>query len=195
MVLAAVCAAFAAETASFLAHQGGRGVEIESVPATPFMIWRGGTAVFRFGAWQLSGPHAGLALDASRLALALVTAAVLGWQLTLAAGRAAWRPEFATDVPLAATLLYLVASPVLSPQYLLWVTGLAAACLATGRTTQRPAALLVLAATGLTQLIFPVGWHALLSGAGPVTAVLTARNTLLVVATALSCWRVAVIGS
>jgi hypothetical protein len=87
-------------------------------------------------------------------------------------------------------LLFLVASPVLSPQYLLWVTGLAAACLASGRTTQRPAALAVLAAAGLTQVIFPVGWPGLLSGSGAVTAVLAARNGLVVAAAALSCQRI-----
>ena len=87
---------------------------------------------------------------------------MIGWRLLIAGGRARWRPEFAADAPLAATLLFLVASPVLSPQYLLWVVGLAAACLASGRTTQRPVALAVLAAAGLTQLIFPIGWHSLL---------------------------------
>jgi hypothetical protein len=54
----------------------------------------------------------------------------------------------------------------------------------------RPAALAVLAAAGLTQLIFPLGWHSLLSGSGVITAVLAARNTLLVLAAALSCWRI-----
>ena len=60
---------------SFLAHQNARGVEIESVAATPFMIWRQagwhGTVVYRFGAWQLSGVHVALAEDASRLGLVL----------------------------------------------------------------------------------------------------------------------------
>ena len=193
-VLAAVCAFFAGGTASFVAHQKARGVEIESVAATPFMIGRQagwhGTVVFRFGAYQLSGAHVALAQDASGLGLILATAAVLGWQLLIASGRARWRPEFAADAPLAATLLFLVASPVLSPQYLLWVTGLAAACLATGRTTQRPVALAVLAAAGLTQLIFPVGWARLLHGSDLVTGVLAARNILLVLAAALSCWRI-----
>jgi Glycosyltransferase family 87 len=193
-VLAAVCAIFASGTASFLAHQNARGVEIESVAATPFMIWRQagwhGTVVYRFGAWQLSGAHAALAEDASRLGLVLAAAAVIGWQLLTASGRAQWRPEFAADAPLAATLLFLVASPVLSAQYLLWVTGLAAACLATGRTTQRPVALAVLAATGLTQLIFPIGWPRLLHGSDAVTGVLAARNVLLAVAAVLSCWRI-----
>ena len=83
-----------------------------------------------------------------------------------------------------------MASPVLSPQYLLWVTGLAAVCLATGHTTQRPAALAVLAAAGLTQLIFPIWWHSLLNGSDAVTGILVARNVLLAVAAALSCWRI-----
>ena len=146
--------------------------------------------LFRFGAYQLSGTHVALAQDATRLGLVLVTAAVLGWRLLIAAGHLSWRPEFLADAPLAATLLYVVVSPVLSPQYLLWVTGLAAACLATGRTTQRPAALAVLAAAGLTQLIFPIGWLSLVSGSGVATGVLTARNVLLVLAAALSCWRI-----
>jgi len=193
-VLAAVCAIFASGTASFLAHQNARGVEIESVAATPFMIWRQagwhGTVVYRFGAYQLSGGHVALAQDASSLGIVLAAAAVIGWRLLISSSRARWRPEFAADAPLAATLLFLVVSPVLSPQYLLWVTGLAAACLATGQTTQRPAALAVLAAAGLTQVIFPIEWPSLVHGSDAVTGVLAARNLLLAVAAALSCWRI-----
>ncbi len=194
LVLDVVCVIFAPATVSFLAHQAARGVEVESVAATPLMIWRlagwPGTVAYRFGAMQLSGWPVALVQDASRLGLVLAVAAVLGWRLFIAAGRARWRPEFATDVPLAATLLFLVASPVLSPQYLLWVTGLAAVCLATGRTTQRPAALAVLAAAALTQVVFPIGWPSLISGSAAVTGVLVVRNTLLVIATVLSCQRI-----
>ena len=194
LVLATVCAAFAPATASFLAHQNDRGVEIESVAATPFMIWRQagwpGTLAYRFGSYQLSGAHVALAQDAAGLGFVLAAVAVIGWRLLIASGRARWRPEFAADAPLAATLLFLVASPVLSPQYLLWVTGLAAVCLATGHTTQRPVALAVLAAAGLTQLIFPIGWRSLVTGSDAVTGVLAARNVLLAAATAWSCWRI-----
>jgi hypothetical protein len=194
-VLAAVCLVFPRETANFLAHENARGVEIESVAATPFMIWRhsgwSGTMVFQFGSYQLSGAYVAFAQDAARLGLVLVTAAVLGWQLLLVSGRVRWRPEFAADAPLAATLLYLVVSPLLSAQYLLWVTGLGAACLATGRTTQRPAALAVLAAAWLTQLVFPIWWRGLVYGSDLATSALTARNLLLVAAAALSCWRIA----
>lgn len=193
-VLAGVCAVFGSATVSFLAHQAARGVEIESVPATPLMIWLHagwhGTVAFRFGAWQLTGAHVALAQDASRLCLVLAIVAVAGWRLLIASGRAWWRPEFAADAPLAATLLLLVASPVLSPQYLLWAIGLAAACLATGQTTQRPVALAVLAVAGLTQVIFPIGWPALVSGSAAVTGVLVARNVILAAAAVLSCGRI-----
>ena len=192
-VLAAVGVVFASGTASFLAHQKARGAEIESVAATPFMIWRQagwhGMLVYRFGSYQLSGEYVALARNASWVGLILAAAAVIGWRLLIAGGRAQWRPEFAADAPLAATLLFLVVSPVLSPQYLIWVVGLAAACLATGRTTQRPVALAVLAAAGLTQLIFPLGWHRLIGGSDSLTGLLAARNVLLAAAAVLSCWR------
>lgn len=193
-VLATVCAVFGSAAVSFLAHQAARGVEIESVAATPFMIWRHagwrGTVAFRFGSWQLNGAHVAVAQDASRLCLVLAIVAVVGWRLLIASGRARWRPEFAADAPLAATLLLLVASPVLSPQYLLWVIGLAAACLATGQTTQRPVALAVLAVAGLTQVVFPAGWPALVSGSAAVTGVLVARNVILAATAVVSCWRI-----
>jgi hypothetical protein len=107
-----------------------------------------------------------------------------------ARGRIRWRPEFAADAPLAVTLLFLVASPVLSPQYVLWAIGLAAACLAARRTTQRPVALAILGVALLTVEVFPVGWPSLLNGSGTSTAVLVARNALLAAAAALSCRRV-----
>lgn len=179
---------------SFLAHQDARGVEIESAAATPFMIWRHagwhGSAVFRYGAWQLSGDYVALARDASRLGLVFTAVAAAAWCVLTARGRIRWRPEFAADAPLAVTLLVMVASPVLSPQYLLWVIGLAAVCVASRRTTQRPVALAVLVAALLTVAVFPVGWQSLLAGSATITGILAARNALLAAAAAASCWRV-----
>jgi hypothetical protein len=178
---------------SFLAHQSARGVEIESAAATPFMIWRlagwHGTLAYRYGAWQVGGEYAALARDASRADLVLVAAAAAAWSVLTASGRIRWQPEFAADAPLAVTLLVLIASPVLSPQYLLWAIGLAAACLAAGRTTQRPVALALLGAALLTVAVFPVGWPSLLKGSATITGVLVARNVLLAATAAVSCWR------
>lgn len=185
---------FAGPMMSFLAHQNARGIEIESPVAVPFMIWRlagwHGSVRYEYGAWQLSGEYAGLARDASRLGLILIAAAVTAWCAATARGRIRWRPEFAADAPLAVTLLVLLDSPVLSPQYMLWALGLAAVCLATGRTTQRPVALTLLAAALLTVLVFPAGWQGLLRGSAMSTGILAARDALLAAAAAASCWRV-----
>jgi hypothetical protein len=193
-VLAATCIAFRGSTMSFLAHQGARGVEIESVAATPFLIWRHagwhGAVVYRYGAMQLSGEYVTLARDASMLCLVLIAVAAAAWSLWTGRDRDRWRPEFAADAPLAVTLLVLVASPVLSVQYVLWVIGLAAACLANRGTTQRPVALLLLAVAGLTVAVYPAGWLPLIGGSGAVTVILIARNALLVAAAAVSCRRI-----
>jgi hypothetical protein len=195
--LAAMLAALAflrGPTMSFLTHQDARGTEIESAAAVPFMIWRlagwHGSVVYKYGAFQLSGEDAGLARDASTLGLILIAVAVTAWCVLIARGRIRWRPEFAADAPLAVTLLVLVASPVLSPQYMLWAIGLAAACLAAGQTTQRPAALAILAAALLTVIVFPAGWQGLLRGSAMFTGILAARDALLAAAAAASCWRV-----
>jgi len=169
-------------------------VEIESAAATPFMVWRlagwHGALAYRYGAWQLGGEYDALARDVSRAGLVLVAAAVAAWCVLTARGHIRWRPEYAADAPLAVTLLVLLAAPVLSPQYMLWAVGLAAACLAAGRTTQRPVALALLAAALLTVAVFPAGWQSLLKGSTMVTAILVARNALLAVTAAASCWRV-----
>jgi hypothetical protein len=73
---------------------------------------------------------------------------------------------------------------------MLWAIGIAAACLATGQTTQRPVALALLAAALLTVIVFPGGWQSLLRGSSMMTGILAARDALLAAAAAASCWRV-----
>jgi hypothetical protein len=129
------------------------------------------------------------AQDAARVCFLLAMSAVIAWSVLIARGRLRWRPEFAADAPLAATLLFLITSPVLSAQYILWALGLAAVCLAAGQTTQRPVAVALLAVAGITQIVFPGQWPHLLSGSALITSVLVLRNVLLVAATALSWQR------
>ncbi len=97
VVLAAACVFFREPALSFLAHQGARGVEIESAAATPFMIWRlagwHGVLVYRYGAWQLGGEYAALARDASRASLVLVAAAAAAGCAATPRGRLRGRPQ------------------------------------------------------------------------------------------------------
>ena len=177
----------------FLAHQGGRGVEVESVVATPFLIarhfgWHGVVAL-TYGSFQLSGTHVALAGYASTFCLVLSVIAAASWRLLIARGRLRWRPEFQADAPLTATLLFIATSRVLSPQYLLWVTGLAACCLAAGRSTQRPVAVALLAVDVLTAVVYPLGFAPMIAGSDLMTVIVAVRNGLLLVVTAWSCWR------
>ncbi len=194
--VAAICVVLIGGMQSFVGNQNARGVEIESIVATPFMIWRElgwhGTVTYKFGAMQLNGLFDAIPQYVSLGAMVLALALVLTWRLLIRTGRAVWRPEFAADAPLAATLLFLVTNSVLSPQYLLWPLGLAAACLAVNgeRSTQRQVAFLLLAIAGLTQAIYPFGWIPILHGSGWLTAVLALRNALLLYAAVLSCWRI-----
>lgn len=163
----------------FLSPQRGRGIQIESVPGTVFLVGRhlgwDGTSELRFGAreWVGSG------VDPVRLlapVLTVIALAALAWL--------AWRHRKAepADVALTAVLLAVVTSRALSPQYLLWLVAVAAVCLTRRETAQRPAALLILVATGLTQLEFPVLWSPLVAGS-LADLVLVARNLVLVAAT------------
>ena len=78
---------------------------------------------------------------------------------------------------------------MLSPQYLLWVTGLAACCLAAGRSTQRPVAVALLAVDALTTVVYPLGFAQLIVGSDLMTVVVAVGNGLLLVITVWSCWR------
>ncbi len=93
------------------------------------------------------------------------------------------------DAALAALLIFTVTSRVISPQYLVWLVGAAAVCLTVRGTSQRPVALLILAATPLTLVEFPLVFGDVVASRPGAIAVLTARNVLLLVATVLSCVR------
>ncbi|SES26688.1 Protein of unknown function [Lentzea xinjiangensis] len=169
----------------FLAHQRDRGLEVEAVAATPLVLYRlsgsGPELVLRYGSWELVGPFVGIALTTCRL-----TALTAGVFLVIWWRRSDWHPAVPYDAALTIVLVAMVTSPVLSPQYLIWATGLAAACLTRSDTTQRPAALLIAICCLLTQLHFPVLWHGIHNRDTLAAVVLALRNALLLGAAAWS---------
>ncbi|MEU8666331.1 glycosyltransferase 87 family protein [Streptomyces anulatus] len=183
---------------AFLAFQRDRGTEVESLGALVFHVARQfgweGRVELRYGSLEFLGPYVGLV---STLALGLGVLA-LGWLLL-------WRLRartFAVHTPAEATftavLLFTVTSRVISPQYVVWLVGLAAVCLVfRGAATTLPA-VLVLVAAGVTQLEFPVGFgHVVASDAWGVTLLLV-RNGLLVAASLIAArrlWRSTVPGA
>ncbi|WP_169949049.1 glycosyltransferase 87 family protein [Microbispora sp. H11081] len=181
----------------FLTAQEERGLQIESLAATPFALaralgWWGGHTTYRHGAMEVVGPGAHavalLSLAATPAALALVGL----WWL-----RAAPSPRTYHDAALTTVLFLVATSRVLSPQYLVWVVAVAAVILSARQDghgpTQRPAAVLVMVAALLTGIMYP--WMELdysWSGRLPGTLMLVVRNLVVLAAAVTSyaqLWR------
>ncbi|MGH4027716.1 glycosyltransferase 87 family protein [Actinomycetota bacterium Odt1-20B] len=177
---------------AFLTFQRDRGTEVESLGALVFHVarhlgWRGGVQL-NYGSVEFLGPYVPLV---SALAQAL-TVAAFGWLLLWRLRARAWSASTAADAAFTAVLLFTVTSRVISPQYLLWLIGVVAVCLAFRSSRMLLPARLVLVATFVTFLEFPVWFsHVVASDALGITLLLV-RNSLLVAASLAACralWR------
>lgn len=178
-------------TLSPLRWQSARGLQIESIAATPLMLGRMidpvGTWDVRispYKAFEIFGPGVHLANQVTSVltvlgGLLLVT---LWWRAHSAAAPSA---ETLGWIFLATTLIVTVTNKTLSPQYLLWLGGPAAALAvrAPANPAVRTFARVLLVTAVATQLVFPIGYNALLkthSNMWLVTLALALRNVLLV---------------
>ncbi|MER6570897.1 glycosyltransferase family 87 protein [Streptomyces sp. NPDC001093] len=187
-----VLAVLFAHPLSFLREQGGRGVQIESLGGTALNLARHagwpGRSRYRYGATELVGPHVRAVATAS-LALTVVAFALLVLWRTRARR---WSEATPFDAALSAVLLFTVTSRVISPQYMIWLLGLAAVCLTSRHTSQRPVAALLLAATALSTLAFPTHYAEVVDGTWTGCLLMLARNGILAAASVLSfvrLWR------
>lgn len=170
--------------------QAARGLQIESVPATPLMIarifhpheiWQVHTSAYKATELFGAGVHA---MAVASTALTVVALLVLTW-LWLRCRRA---PELTTLawLILTAAAVLTVTNKTLSPQYILWLGGPVAALfvLAPADSAVRRIARVLIALSVCTQLIYPI-WYGRLVNVGwaivPMTMLLTVRNVLL-------CW-------
>jgi hypothetical protein len=180
-----------AQLFAFVAEQSDRGLQIESVLATPWMWWGAldpGAVSLGFDTriltFQLHGPGvaAGAALATPLLALGVGTVLVLG---VLAARRGAAAAELLPVMALGVTVALIVGNKVGSPQYAGWLAvpvllGLGARMTGRGIPFRGPV-IASLAVALLTQLIYPTFYDALLELAPALLVVLTLRNALYVV--------------
>ncbi|MEU3912734.1 MULTISPECIES: glycosyltransferase family 87 protein [Streptomyces] len=186
--LLAVFALLFKDTLGFLGNQGDRGVQIESLGGSALMaarlvdLWPG-KVNFQYGAFEYVGPYV------STIARASLGLTVVGFLLLLLWRVKANRWSSATpfDAALCAIMVFTVTSRVISPQYMIWLLGLAAVCLTSKNTTQRPIAWLLVAANALTTLIFPICYGSdILTNSTLGTVLLCTRNGLLLYATVWS---------
>ncbi|MFF8968115.1 glycosyltransferase 87 family protein [Streptomyces sp. NPDC014995] len=177
---------------AFLTFQRDRGTEVESLGALVFHVarhlgWQGGT-LLHYGSVEFLGPGVDVVSDA---ALGL-TAAAFGWVLLWRLRATRFAPHTLADCALTAVLLFTTTSRVISPQYLVWLVGLAAVCLCFRASRMGPPAALVLAASLVTVLEFPVWFQHVVVSDPLGVALLFLRNGLLVAATvtaAVRLWR------
>ncbi|MFJ6213448.1 glycosyltransferase 87 family protein [Streptomyces sp. NPDC092296] len=173
----------------FLGAQHHRGVEFESLGGSALQVARllgwSGQVRLRYGSVEFHGPYVSSVAGASLL----LTVAAFGWLLLWRVRARRWTAATPYDAALAAVLLFTVTSRVISPQYLIWLIGLAAVCLTVRDTVQRPVAVLLLLATGLTTVGFPLCFSRMVAGTVPAVAVIVLRNALLAAAAVLCCRR------
>ncbi|MEH0422588.1 glycosyltransferase family 87 protein [Streptomyces sp. B21-083] len=198
LTVAALVSVFAATMPgafAFLTFQGDRGTEVESVGALVFHVgrqfgWEGRVAL-NYGSIEFLGPFVG---TVTTVAL-LLTVLAFGWLLLWRLRATRFLPHTLAEAAFVAVLLFTVTSRVISPQYLVWLVGLAAVCLCFRATSMVLPAALVVVACLVTVLEFPVGFgHVVASDTYGMTLLFT-RNGLLIAAAltaALRLWRTTV---
>ncbi|MGW1029270.1 glycosyltransferase 87 family protein [Streptomyces sp. NPDC002577] len=177
---------------SFLRQQGARGVQIESLGGTALAFARHagwpGKVRYQFGAMEFTGPYVSAVAALSLVLTATAFALLLVWRLR--ARR--WTEATPYDAALCAVLLFTVTSRVISPQYMVWLLGLAAVCLTSRQTTQRPVAALLAVATAVSALAYPVLYAQVTACTWTGCLVMLGRNGLLTAAAVVSfrrLWR------
>ena len=167
---------------SFLDGQRDRGLQVESVGALPYIVMNvfgvDVNTAFRFGSMEIDMPGAntvGLVISVGGLLLiaALAILRLMGRLEGLPAG----------DIALTALLVSVATSRVLSPQYAVWVAGVAAIALMDPATRLRKSMWLLAPSALAAQLIYPWAYYGMLHGELLAVTLQTVRIVTLVAAT------------
>jgi hypothetical protein len=160
LVFAISVIAFGGHQFEFLGEQNGRGLQIEAVASLPWHLRQMVTgaapnAISRSGATEIaSGPADAVAGLLKLATLAVLAGAALWWRArarAIRAGRAELGDAVVSrDFVFTIVLLLVVFSRVLSPQYMVWLFGLAAVALCERRSRVSRPAWIVIGAAALT---------------------------------------------
>lgn len=175
-----------------LDYQVDRGLQTESVAATPF-LWAHWAAPQRWKidyaaskSFEVFGPHVSVGLAATTVLSIAVAAVILGVALRAFLRTGALTPTATRALWLVSIAGILVSSKVFSPQYLMWVTPLLAVMLALDgrpRSLIGGACAVTLAACVLTTAVYPLTFNGFISSTNPSAVsylYATGRNLLIV---------------
>jgi uncharacterized membrane protein len=183
--------------ASLVGGQTARGLQIESVAASPFLL----RDVLQPGSVTVVVPPGGsMSILAAGAQVANTLAPLTVLALTMVVYFVIWRVRGALRadaeaVPVAVLALMLAAmcgNKVLSPQHMIWVLPVVALALVAKRPTFRVPAAIAFVATILTQLEYPGMYMSMMHLEHTAILVIAARNLLLVgalVAALVVLWR------
>jgi Glycosyltransferase family 87 len=170
----------------FLENQKDRGLQVESVAATPYQLRnliteKQAPVVGRFGTLEIESDLANAVAKALDFAALLILLAAAWWwwmrDRAIRRGREDLADEvLARDFVFTVVLLFLITSRVFSPQYMIWMVGLAGVVLTAGRTRLARPAWIVVGSIILTAGLYQ----------SPANAVI--RNLALVIAAIDACW-------
>lgn len=164
-----------------LTYQAGRGIQIESLLATPYLWTSVGSTPesvwdFNFGAYHLADVNPSWADPLGLLAVVMVCGVAFAALVRDPHASAAERyPSVA-----AITVVVIASNAVFSPQYVVWLIPVMALSLPHLRHV-RGAFWLTVAIAGLTQLVWPWLYGPLLDLELPGLLVLSVRNALVLI--------------
>lgn len=174
---------------SFLTFQRDRGTEIESLGAMVFHVWRHlgwhGRARMHYGSMEFLGPHVHL-VSAAALGLSVLG---MGWLVWWRARARVFHTATPYDAAFTALLVFTTTSRVISPQYMVWLVGVGAVCMAAPGTALRAPVRLMLVASFVTTLEFPMFFGHVTDSDAFGVLLLGLRNGLLVTASLTACRR------
>lgn len=182
---------FFSNSLSFVKNQGGRGIEIESVWGIPWVLGKRlhlahvTTNKVVYGSFQvIAHGHGTTSALVTLTYYAALATQVIGFAvMAYWWWRKDWRPAVVADATFVATLIMIVTSRVISPQYLIWLLAVAGFCLLFKDTTQRRSAVLVFVCLPLTQYEFPFDFAHLRNAELVPVLVVVVRDLLLLCAT------------
>ncbi len=188
LVLLVAALAFG-DLSTFLDEQSHRGLQEESVGAAPWdmrelITTEPAPRMLRFGAWEIATPTGDAVADALKwLSVAALAGAALWWWFRARAihdGRTDLADaSVSRDFIFTIVLLLVVTSRVLSPQFMLWLVGLAAVVLTAGTTRLARPAWIVLGASILSTSVFGSAEHTLFRNLALLVATIDASIAMI----------------